>query len=56
MCSCDDIFKKIERLREKMEQVVQKKGLSSKEAIEISQKLDYLLNEYNRLKYKNNEK
>lgn len=46
----DEILKQIEQLRVKMTEVVNKQGLTSKEALAISQEIDILLNKYNRQK------
>lgn len=49
MGSQDLIVKQIEILREQMTEMAIHKGFTSKESIEISQKLDDLLNHYYRL-------
>jgi hypothetical protein len=40
----DDIYKRIEKLREKMISIGMAKGLTSEETITLSQELDNLLN------------
>ena len=42
----NDIFKKIRKLRVKLEEAITKKGLNSPEVREISNKMDELLNDY----------
>lgn len=56
MGSQDLIVKQIEILREQMTEMATHKGFTSKESIEISQKLDNLLNHYYRLQRNSNEK
>lgn len=52
MCSCNEILKQIEYLREKMTEIVQEQGFTSERAITISQQIDCLLNKYNKRKKK----
>jgi stage 0 sporulation regulatory protein len=44
------IWQEIEHLRNQMIEIVKKKGLTSKEALQISRNLDKLLNEYQQIK------
>jgi stage 0 sporulation regulatory protein len=46
----EDIWQEIEHLRNQMIEIVKKKGLTSKEALQISRNLDKLLNEYQQIK------
>jgi len=44
------VIKDVEVLREKMHKIALAKGISHPEVLEISQKLDLKLNEYNRMR------
>lgn len=50
MCLNDILLKEIEKLRDKMIEVVFDKGMTSKESLKISQELDRLLNIYHKNK------
>jgi hypothetical protein len=43
------LIAEIEQLRRQLENLIEHKGLSSPEVIELSQKIDALVNEYTRL-------
>ncbi|HLR07780.1 MAG TPA: aspartyl-phosphate phosphatase Spo0E family protein [Bacillota bacterium] len=51
MCSKQKLLQRIEYLRCQMIKVAREKGLTCRESIEISQKLDQTLNKYQRLKH-----
>lgn len=52
MQKIDKLLKEIELLRDKMIQITLKKGFTCDEAIIISQKLDRLMNSYQKEKFK----
>ncbi|WP_066192746.1 MULTISPECIES: aspartyl-phosphate phosphatase Spo0E family protein [Gracilibacillus] len=46
----NELVKEIERLRKEMTEVALQKGMTSEESLQISQKLDGLLNDYQHYK------
>lgn len=42
------VLRKIEKLRKKLHDVIEKEGINSEEATKISKKLDELINEFNK--------
>ena len=51
----NNLVSEIERLRKEMSEVALQKGITSKESLDISQKLDKLLNDYELNKHKKNK-
>lgn len=50
MCAADKLLKRIEFLRKQMTNIAMQEGFSSKESVEVSQELDKMLNQYNKIR------
>lgn len=51
-CNMEILLQDIEELREKLSVIVQLNGMTNCKTIEVSQSLDHLLNEYDKIKNK----